>query len=426
MNWVQRLPGAIVFFARGAFTSVFGNLSLALLSIALAVTLWVYVTDRENPSEVQTFNGSIPVKFVNIPNGLDVANASETTVQLRVEAPKSEIGKLRPDDFDASVNMGGFPSGQVTVSVDATSSNGRVQVLDVTPPRIDVTLEDRRDKEVPVKVSLIGSPQQGFTATNQTSAPTSVTVSGPESLVALVDSVAAEVILTGERSDISEDRVELKPRDVRGGEISRVTVNPTTARVNVSIEQRDFTRTFVVSPTITGVPAPGYNVTGVNVDPPIVSVTGTLDVLQSIDAVRGIATDEISIADARADVVRTANLVLPAGARQQGATGSAPAPVQITVSVTAAKGEQSYLVVPQVRNVTGGLVVATPDPVTVTLAGDVPTLQAVTPESIVVIVDAQGLDTGLHSLPIQITPPAGTTIVASDPAELGIALIQRQ
>ena len=82
MNWVQRLPGAIVFFARGAFTSVFGNLSLALLSIALAVTLWVYVTDRENPSEVQTFNGSIPVKFVNIPNGLDVANASETTVQL--------------------------------------------------------------------------------------------------------------------------------------------------------------------------------------------------------------------------------------------------------------------------------------------------------------------------------------------------------
>ena len=126
---------------RGAFTSLIGNISLAVLSVALAVSLWVFVTDRENPTEVQTFNGSIAVKFVNVPNGLAVANASETTVRLRIEAPKNEISKLRPGDFDATVNLGGFPSGQVTVSVDATSSNSRVHVLDVMPPRIDVTLE---------------------------------------------------------------------------------------------------------------------------------------------------------------------------------------------------------------------------------------------------------------------------------------------
>ncbi len=426
MSWIQRLPGALWFFARGAFTSVFGNLSLAVLSVALGASLWVFVTDRENPTEVQTFNGSIALKFVNVPNGLDVANASETTVRLRIEAPKNEISKLRPADFEASVNLGGFPSGQVTVPVDATSSNSRVHVLDVVPPRIDVTLESLRSKEVPVKVALIGEPQQGFAAVGQTPDPATATVSGPESLVALVDSVAAEVILTGVRADVSEDRVELKPRDARGGEISRVKVNPQLARVNVSIVQREFTRAFVVSPTVTGQPAAGYNVTGVSVDPGIVSVTGALDVLQSIDAVRGISTDEISIADARGDVVRTANLVLPAGARQQGAAGSAPVPVRVTISVNPARGEQSFRVVPQVRNVAAGLVVTQPDAVTVTLAGDVPTLQAVTPESIAVIADAQGLAAGLHSIPMQITPPGGTTMVRSDPAELGIALVLRQ
>lgn len=425
MRSIQRLPGALWFFARGAVMSVIGNLSLAVLSLALAASLWVFVIDRENPTEVQTFNGSIPVKFVNVPNSLAVANASGTTVRLRIEAPKSEINRLRPGDFEASVNLGGFASGQATVSVDATSANGRVRVLDVNPPHIDVTLESLRSKEVPVKVALVGSPQQGFTATGQSSEPITATVSGPESLVALVDSVAAEVILTGVRANVSEDRVDLKPRDARGGEISRVKVSPETARVNVNLEQREFTRTFVVNPAIGGQPAAGYNVTGVGVDPGIVSVTGPLDVLQSIDAVRGVATDEISIADARGDVVRTANLVLPAGARQQVAAGDVAAPVRVTISVRPAKGEQTFRVVPQVRNVAGGLVVTQADAVTVTLAGDVPTLQAVTPESIVVVADAQGLAAGLHSIPMQVTPPGGTTVVRSDPGELGIALILR-
>jgi YbbR domain-containing protein len=424
MTWIQRLPGALSFFVRGAFTSVFGNLSLAVLSVALAVTLWVFVTDRENPTEVQTFNGSIALKFVNVPNGLDVANASESTVRLRVEAPKNEIDKLRSSDFDASVNMGGFSGGPVTVAVDATSSNSRVHVLDVVPRSIDVMLETRRDKQVPVRVTPIGEPQQGFTATGQSAEPGTATVSGPESLVALVDYVAAEVILTGERADVTEDRVQLKPRDARGGEISRVKVNPETTSVHVGIDQRDFTRTFVVSPAITGAPAAGYNVTDVNLDPGIVSVTGTLDVLQSIDAVRGISTEEISIADSRSDVVRPVNLILPAGARQ-GAAG-AGLTVRVTISVRPAKGEQSFRVVPQIRNAAPGLAVTQADAVTVTLAGDVPTLQTITPESIVVIVDVQGLPAGLHSVPMEITPPAGTTVVRSDPPELGIALVERE
>jgi YbbR domain-containing protein len=423
---MQRLPGALLFFLRGGVTSVFRNISLAALSVALAVTLWVFVTDRENPTEVQTFNGSIAVKFVNAPNGLDVANASETTVRLRVEAPKSEISKLRPGDFDATVNLGGFPAGQVTVPVDATSSNGRVLVLDVVPARIDVTLESVRTKDVPVKVNQIGVPQQGFTPTGDSAEPTTATVSGPESLVALVDSVGADVFLTGVHADVNEDRIELRPRDARGGEISRVKVTPGTARVSVSIQQREFTRSFVVSPSITGAPAAGYNITGVTAEPGLVTVSGPVDVLQSIDAVRGITTEEISIADARGDVVRAANLILPAGARVQGVAGNVTGPPRITVSIRPARGEQTFRVAPQIRNVAAGLAIAQAEPVAVTLAGDVPTLQAITPESIVVIADADGLEEGLHSLPMEITPPGGTTVVRSEPAELGVALVLRQ
>ena len=100
--------------------------------------------------------------------------------------------------------------------------------------------------------------------------------------------------------------------------------------------------------------------------------------------------------------------------------------MRVTVSVKAAKGEATFRIVPQVRNVGAGLVVTQAEPVSVTLSADVPALQALTPGSIVAIADAQGLPAGLHAIPLQITPPAGTTVVRTEPATLGVALVPRQ
>jgi hypothetical protein len=99
--------------------------------------------------------------------------------------------------------------------------------------------------------------------------------------------------------------------------------------------------------------------------------------------------------------------------------------VKVTVSIGPARGEATFRVVAQVRNVGPGLALSPTEPVTVTLAGDIPVLQTLTPEAIVAFVDAQGLGPGLYALPLQITPPAGTTVIRSEPGELGIALSER-
>jgi len=339
MDFLRRLPRALLFLGREGILSIVRNLGLALLSVVLALALWLFVIDRQNPQETQAFGSSIPIKFVNVPTDLAVANTSETTVRIRVQGPKDELKSLVSDDFTATVNLGGFQRGQVSASVDVSSSNGRVDVAEVTPGRVDVSLEPLRTNVVPVRVSLIGSPQQGFAATGQDSEPTEATVSGPESLVALVDSVVAEVNLTGLRTDFT-DRIVLQPRDARGGAISRVTVNPERARVTARIQQQDFSQDFVVSPVISGSPAAGYNIGAISVDPAIVVVTGPLDLLQSIDAVRGIPTSEISVTDARADVQRTVQLVLPSGVRLQAGT----TPIKVTVSIKPALGEATFRV----------------------------------------------------------------------------------
>ncbi|MDP9238630.1 MAG: CdaR family protein [Chloroflexota bacterium] len=428
MEFLRRLPGALVFIGRGAISSVFGNVSLALLSVALGLSLWLFVTDRENPKVAQTFSSAVLVKFVNVPNDLAVSNASESNVRIRVEATANDLKNLRADDFQATVDLGGFPKGQVTIPVQVASSNGSVNVVETTPDRIDVTLEALRTNVVPVEVSLLGSPQQGFglvkpsagAPQNPSTQPASVTISGPESLIALVHSAVAEVNLTGLRADFTGD-IDLRPRDVRGGDISRVKVNPGRARVTVDIEQQEFSQEFRVNPLIAGTPALGYNGVGITVDPAVISITGPLDVLQSIDAVKGISTEEISIADGRADVVRTIPVAIPPGTSVKGS----PA-VKVTVSIRPARGEVTFSIVPQIRNIGAGLALYPPTPVLVTLSGDLPVLQALTPESMVVTADAQALGAGIYSLPLQITPPPGTTVTRTDPGQIGIALSKRQ
>jgi YbbR domain-containing protein len=417
MDWLRRLPRAIAILARGLVTSIAGNISLAILSVALALALWLFVTDAENPTERQTFNSAIEITFVNVPEGLAVANASANTVRIDIEAPENELDALRVTDFTAEANLGGFAPGRVTVPVSVRTSAADVRIVRTTPEQIDVTLENLRTKDVPVQVALVGSPQEGFAAGDQSVEPDTVTVSGPQSLVELVSYAEAEVGLTGRRVDVTDERVTLRTRDARGGEIGRVTVAPETASVSVDIVQQDFSLEFIVNPATTGSPAAGYNVTGISVSPPIVTVTGPLEVLQTIDPVQGITTGDVALGDATATVTQDVDLILPP---ELGVSGSSR--VQVTVTITPARGEASFLIVPQVRNVGDGLVATPSGPVTVTLSGDIPTLQALTADSIVAFVNAEGLASGLYTLPVEVTPPPGTTIVRVEPGEAGVAL----
>ncbi len=420
MTPTQRFASGVLFIVRGAVLSIAGNLGLAALSLALALSLWLFVTDKENPTEAQTFNSTILIEAVNVPGDLAVANMSEAGVRIRIEAPKSELDGLRADDFQAELNLDGLPPGTRGVPVDVRPPNSRISVVSITPERVDVTLENRRTKVVPVRISQVGSPVTGFVVVDERADPETATVTGPESLVALVDSAVAVVNLAGQRVSLVDDPVELEPRDARDGGISRVAVTPITADVTVELEQREYTLQFAVNPVVSGQPAAGYNVGGIRVEPRLVNVTGSLELLQSIDAVRGLLTDEISVADAREDVIRTVEIDLPAGATVPGSSS-----VSVTIDISPARGEFSFRVVPQIRNMADGLAVTLAGPIAVTLIGDIPVLEDLTATSIVATIDAQGLREGLYALPVVVTAPPGTTITLVDPQELGVAITLR-
>jgi YbbR domain-containing protein len=300
--------------ARQAVFSVGQNWGIALLSIVLASSLWVYVTNREDKLLTGRVPGAVSVECVNVPpDQAESPPCNEQSVTVRVRAPQSVFNDLTANDCKATADVGGVSSAGETVSVNVVCNRARVEVLDWSPSQIRVTLENVATRSVAVRVQVAGAPPQGFRVQTVTVQPTEVVVAGPASLVARVASVDADLDLTAVRADLDQT-VQLKARDERGAEIHGVNLDHKSADVHVTMQQVQFSAVFVVKPDISGSPAPGFIAAGVQIDPPFVSITGTAQVFQSLDPSKGLSTEAISIDGASADVVRTVALRLPQGA----------------------------------------------------------------------------------------------------------------
>jgi YbbR domain-containing protein len=314
LGWLRNAAVTLTSRVLQAGGSLRENWGVGVLSIVLAVALWVFVTDKANPDVTGAVPGNIAVKAVNVPEDQAVFSLSPETVRVSVQAPDSIFGNLEAADFTASIDLAGVTSQQAIVPVRVETSKGRVDVLEISPLQVTVRLENVTSRTVPVESNLVGPPPPGFEARTITVQPEETVVTGPESLVAKVATVEADVNLTGLRTNFQATLL-LTARDDRGGDIQGVNIAPESAAVNVEIAQLDFSRVFVVQADVSGTPATGFVVAGLEVDPAFVTVSGPAEVFQGLDPSAGVSTETISIDGASADVVRPVALTLPAGAR---------------------------------------------------------------------------------------------------------------
>lgn len=295
--------------------SVRYNWGIGILSLGLAISLWVFVTDRENPDVTGLVPGTIAIEVVNVPDPENQAlfSISEDFVVVRARASKSVFERLTAEDFRAVVDLSAVTGQQATVEVRVESNEPRAAVVAVSPGDVDVQLEDVTSVLVPVEVRLVGTPPRGFDVGETVVQPEEAVVTGPDSLVERVRAVEADVNLTGFTTNFQQTLI-LQARDGQGGNIEGVSVGPETAIVQLEITQQVFSAVFVVLPDVSGVPASGFVVTGIEVEPQFITISAASDVFQSLDLAGGVMTEAVVIDDANADVVRPVALLLPDGA----------------------------------------------------------------------------------------------------------------
>ena len=386
------------------------NWPLKLGAIVLATLLYGGLVLSQS---TRLYRDAIPIGRVNVAADLYVVSDLGDVTSIQYVSPPD----LRVDanTFRAVVDFGSVDpgAGSASLPVRVATSDPSIQVIDFEPKRISVTVDRVTSRDVPVHVEILSSPP-GFELGTPVADASTVTVTGPQTVVSQVVQVLARVTI--DPSGIDVDRtVDLVPVDANGNALSPVDVAPSSTRVKVAVFTDRRTRTLPVNPVVTGTPAAGFEVAAIVVDPLVVSVEGDANDLSGLDRAD---TQPVSISGASSDVVTSVGLNLPNGVQ---ALGSGTVGVTIRMRpVTATRTYEAGLVL---EGASPDRVYAlSTDRVLVTIGGSVADLDRLSASSLVLTLDVAGLGDGARALAPQANLTTGLTLIAVSPTSVTVTI----
>ncbi len=401
---------------RRAFRWLIGNLGLLLLSLILALLVWLAAVEQGNPTIERRYSSPVPVRLSAPPEGMVAYGQTNAQVQVTLRAPESVWQDLQPEQIHAVADISHLGPGSHQVPVQVEVDRRPVMVREVDPETILIHLELAEVISVPVRVRLEGDVALGYIARQPEVIPSIVVVSGPASLVTRVVEAVAVVSVDGARADIQEEFV-LQPFDEEGQPVPYVSLIPGQATVYVPVEQLSGFRDLAVTALLEGQVAPGYRISGITVNPPVVTAYGPPDLIAQIPGY--LETKPLNLEGAQGDVEMRLPILVP-----EGVSLLMEEPVvAVRVFVEPLVGSLTVERPVEVQGLAQPGITATVAPMTVQviLSGPLPVLDQLKDEDVRVIVDLFGLNPGSHSVePKVVAVPAGVTAQSVLPSTIQV------
>lgn len=225
------------------------KITAILLSLVIAFGLWLYVvTNVSQEAEYTIYNVPVVMEGEALLNekNLMITSVSADDVDLTLSGSRSDLAKVNNSNMLLKVNLGEISEPQEKKALEYTPVYpGDVPTNALTiesrhPARIYVTVEARRNKEVPVEVIWIGSTPEGFMSDreNRVLDYDKVTVMGPASVADLIEKAVIEVDLNERRESISQDyRYTLCDKNGNPVDAELITTNVENVHLDVKIQQ---------------------------------------------------------------------------------------------------------------------------------------------------------------------------------------------
>lgn len=219
-----------------------------LLSLIIAVFLWIYITMVLVPSTTDTLSG-VPVNFTYDSSkytslGLDIVNEPAYKVTLNLSGNGSVLGAVEASDFvvypDYSAVKG---AGAQTLSLKVRILNSDLEgsvtaTIEKDQRTVDVVFDTVEEKSFPVSIEVgTLSIADGYALNRITSAPAEVTLRGPSSEISQVSKVVAHLSMEGELSESKLAQVSLELQDAAGQplDLKYTTLDNELVDVTVSV-----------------------------------------------------------------------------------------------------------------------------------------------------------------------------------------------
>lgn len=306
------------------------NLQLKAVAVVLATITWAAVVYASNPPDTRTVNIKVPQDSGQVAPYVLVHSIPD--LMVRVTGTRQHLDAFDPNALVVIVNYKAITHVGVQTLPLSVINTDRDVLLDNPPTSIVADVDHLDSRTVSVSVVESQPPPQGYTVTGESTDPSTVTVIGPQHQLAGVEALVTVDLATQKTNFQADEKVTLV--DPTGQLLGNFGITiPTlpghaqnTVQVNISIVPSLTSRASAVLPRVSGIVAPGHQVSASTQSPLTVVLTGPQDLLNTLDS---IPTETISVNGLTSSRTFVVNIVTPAGVT------ATPSTVRVTITVIA-------------------------------------------------------------------------------------------
>ena len=374
--------------------NMINKFTLKILSLIIAVLIWLLVRNVDDPIIVRTFY-EIPVNIENasyLAENLEIPLLvdGKDTVKVRIKGARSVVSKLEKTDITAVADMTQIISKDTTpimVPVEVTCVGISDSDITVKPRNIQVNIEKQKSVEKTIAVSTGDTqPDKDYEIGNLKANPEKVTISGPETIIDKIDKVVALIDVTGRKESNIEIKSQLKIYDKNLDELSPKQLEYLNLKeisdntIKIQAQFWKVEQNVKIRAEYSGEPRQGYEVDSINLVPDTISVAGTDELLpENLKLVR----------DLNSSVIATVK-ILPYNSRDYD--------VSVTQIEASNKAEDLDLVFQD-------------EQITIRARAKEQDLDSLSTANIKVQIDLKGYGEGEYEVPVTVTLPSGYELV---------------
>ncbi len=297
---------------------------LKILSLLIAIGLWMYVTGSINPTTRQTVE-NIPVELLNQDTledrGLAIWEEAGFSVNVVLEGNRSVLNQMDKDEIRATADLFGYEEGESSVPVQVTVPDN-TRLKEVKPARISVTVDKLVSINKKVSVKFIGKAPDGTDPKAIEMSPIEVEVKGAKKLIDTIKTVQVEINAAQLTDSPKSFQQDLQVLNEDGDQVYDVTLSAETVEVDAALY---YTKTVPLEVKTKGALPQKYEMEAWSATKKI-KICGLKEVLDSINRVE---TSPVNLSKIKEDTTVKLKPALPSGAEL--AKGSKRPEVEIKI-----------------------------------------------------------------------------------------------
>ncbi len=214
------------------------NLILKVLSVVMAILIWIVVVNIEDPSKTRTITG-IKVEVENdtvITENNQVYTITEgQLISVKVTGPRTIVDSLRADDFVATADFKDLSvanSVPINVELKEYENQQRVTINEKSNNTLRLEIEDLEEQTYHVQVKYTGTVAESYVVAETKLETEQVKVTAPESVHDSIKEVSVSVNI----NDVSQDFEQIVPVKVyndKGVELIQADNHVTTDKTQI-------------------------------------------------------------------------------------------------------------------------------------------------------------------------------------------------